>query len=71
MVSNNVLSFSVGLLGFILQHFIQRYAYQSHLVAYAFLVPCFESATIVAYVGLRVNTSLKNINIKILSTAPL
>ena len=30
MVSNNSLAFSVGLFGFILQQFIQRYAYQSH-----------------------------------------
>ena len=30
MVSNKMLAFSVGLLGFILQQFIQRYANQSH-----------------------------------------
>ena len=33
MVSNNILAFFVGLLGFILQQFIQWYAYQSHYSA--------------------------------------
>ena len=55
MVSNNILTFfTVGLLGFTLQQFIHRYAYQSHYSGYAFLVQCFENATIVAYAGLRV-----------------
>ena len=55
MMSNNILAFfTVGLLGFILQKFIHRYAYQSHYSGYAFLVQCFENTTIVAYAGLRV-----------------
>ena len=52
MVSNNMLPFIYC--SFILQKFIQRYAYQSHYSGYAFLVRCFENTTIVAYAGLRV-----------------
>ena len=48
-----MLAFSVGLLDFVLLQFIQRYA---TIVAFAFLVQCFENATIVAYVGLRIKS---------------
>ena len=54
MVSNNILAFSVGLLG-ILEQFV---GIKATIVAHAFSVQCFENATIVAYAGVRVNNMM-------------
>ena len=56
MVSNNILGFFCRFIRF---YFTTVYIYRgmrikATIVAYAFLVQCFENATIVAYVGLRV-----------------
>ena len=58
MVSNNILAFSVGLLGFSL---CRGMCIKATIVAYAFLVQYFESATLVAYAGLRVKAILRSL----------
>ena len=55
MVSNNILAFSVGLLGFSL---CRGMHIKATIVAYAFSVQCFENATIVTYMGLRVKLNV-------------
>ena len=55
MVSNIILAFFVGLLGFILEQFV---GIKATIVAHAFSMQCFENATIVAYAGLKVNNMM-------------
>ena len=65
-MSNNVLAFSVGLLGFILYQFIQKYAYQGRYSALGVFSAILENATKVAYAGLRVKVLSHNIIMHIL-----
>ena len=54
IVSNNTLAFFCRLIRFYFTSLYRGMRIKATIVVYVFLVQCFENATIVAYVGLRV-----------------